>query len=812
MRFFISMSSNPGFKTSGRGGRWHRSYSDRPTGPTQQPSPLTNGTPNASSEPLKPNSRPDGPRGPRPYTGHYYPPLRGRGPAYSHRPSPQDFPHPSTHFYGPPAPGPGHSHQRPSQFHGQGPPYMGPQPQLNIQQYYNRQYPPQWYRIGAPNGMYRQTNASQHKEKHQRPAAVNKVALYRRKWMYPPSRVPPQCERFRLLSYNILADYLAIEHSKLYSHLPFDMLSWQWRMNNLLFEFQLWSPDVLCLQEVDRFPDLQTVLESRGYSGIWKIRTGNAIDGCAIFWRTNRFKLLHHEYIEFRPLGLRDNVAQICVLESVVQRTSENDSTSTGTSSSRVVVCNIHVLFNPKRGDIKLGQVRTLIDQALTVSKGWGDAPVVLCGDFNATPNSPLYKFILEQKLDLSGLARSQISGQETGNALASVPGNHKFPRSSFSIDTMNGNRESIDQNAGTGSGTSARTTSSSPIHSKDPDVTKGVQSSEKEGLTLSTESDATEISDSIGNDHVVEPIQEAIVPLSMDFVAAQGLQKLGNDSSGVISSNYKDPLIEKLHLGEVNQSKSLVEDNDNVKDDFINTTDSIAVIVKQPEETHIQKKNETICTDIDASQESQKPEYTATSTNSAGKNSDSGEISQAETLRGDYEIFKGNCVIDSADEENPEPNFLSELQGTQDEFGFKWTQDEFASEMNNSPEIIGGSSNSYPPYNYDPYKWTPDEIKAATGSEDCTFVEHGLKLRSVYTDVEDHDGTKGSHGEPEATSYNQNFLGTVDYTWRSEGLKTVRVLDTIPKHILQETKGFPTKKWGSDHIALVCELAFTNK
>lgn len=25
--------------------------------------------------------------------------------------------------------------------------------------------------------------------------------------------------------------------------------------------------------------------------------------------------------------------------------------------SDRVVVCNVHVLFNPKRGDIKLGQV-----------------------------------------------------------------------------------------------------------------------------------------------------------------------------------------------------------------------------------------------------------------------------------------------------------------------------------------------------------------------------------------------------------------------------------------------------------------------
>jgi hypothetical protein len=34
-----------------------------------------------------------------------------------------------------------------------------------------------------------------------------------------------------------------------------------------------------------------------------------------IFQLVLRFKLLHHEYIEFSPIGLKDNVAQICVLE-----------------------------------------------------------------------------------------------------------------------------------------------------------------------------------------------------------------------------------------------------------------------------------------------------------------------------------------------------------------------------------------------------------------------------------------------------------------------------------------------------------------
>ncbi|PQP92787.1 carbon catabolite repressor protein 4 homolog 6 isoform X2 [Prunus yedoensis var. nudiflora] len=71
--------------------------------------------------------------------------------------------------------------------------------------------------------------------------------------------------------------------------------------------------------------------------------------------------------------------------------------------------------------------------------------------------------------------------------------------------------------------------------------------------------------------------------------------------------------------------------------------------------------------------------------------------------------------------------------------------------------------------------------------------------------------GARDSNGEPLVTSYNRCFLGTVDYIWRSEGLQTVRVLAPIPKHAMQRTSGFPTKKWGSDHIALASELAFVN-
>lgn len=54
--------------------------------------------------------------------------------------------------------------------------------------------------------------------------------------------------------------------------------------------------------------------------------------------------------------------------------------------SRRVLIGNIHVIYNPNRGDVKLGQVRLLSSKAEILSKKWGNIPIVLAGDFNSTP------------------------------------------------------------------------------------------------------------------------------------------------------------------------------------------------------------------------------------------------------------------------------------------------------------------------------------------------------------------------------------------------------------------------------------------
>ncbi|XP_073109895.1 carbon catabolite repressor protein 4 homolog 3 isoform X1 [Elaeis guineensis] len=223
-------------------------------------------------------------------------------------------------------------------------------------------------------------------------------------------------DRFVLVSYNILADKNASHHRDLYWKIPFDVMKWDSRKGLIFQEICRWNADIVCLQAIDRYEDILMNMKKKGYAGSYKGRTGLAKDGCAIFWKVKRFRLLEEDYIEFSAFGLRDNVAQLFVFEK-----READP-------RRLVVGNIHVLFNPKRGDIKLGQVRLLLSKVNALSEKWDNIPVVLAGDFNSTPESAIYEFLSTSELDIAAHDRRYIFGQDRCEfALYDLPSFLKF-------------------------------------------------------------------------------------------------------------------------------------------------------------------------------------------------------------------------------------------------------------------------------------------------------------------------------------------------------------------------------------------------
>lgn len=100
-----------------------------------------------------------------------------------------------------------------------------------------------------------------------------------------------------------------------------------------------------------------------------------------------------------------------------------------------------------------------------------------------------------------------------------------------------------------------------------------------------------------------------------------------------------------------------------------------------------------------------------------------------ADTLRDTFDL-----------EDNSDPDFFRELLGTDEvsHFGGDPVLDPSRIEVwKESADNSCSSAEDTDKRSYDPYSWTPVEIEVASGSTDCTYVEHSLKLRSVYTDVE---------------------------------------------------------------------------
>lgn len=241
-------------------------------------------------------------------------------------------------------------------------------------------------------------------------------------------------ESFTVLTYNILCQ--AFAPSSTYSYTPSWALDWSYRKQTILQEIINAAADVVCLQEIDGeqygeffLPQLQ----SHGYEGAHYPRTrartmsadeAKLVDGCAIFWKDDRFSLVETQVIEFNQVALaktdmrtddmfnrvmsRDNIAVTASLEFKA-------------SGARLLVANAHVYWDHRYRDVKLVQIGMLMEELEKVAERFGtlpakpvsepefnkgrppkyerlergrDVPLILCVDTNSLAKSAVYELI----------------------------------------------------------------------------------------------------------------------------------------------------------------------------------------------------------------------------------------------------------------------------------------------------------------------------------------------------------------------------------------------------------------------------------
>ena len=137
-------------------------------------------------------------------------------------------------------------------------------------------------------------------------------------------------------------------------------------------------------------------------------------------------------YDEFLLFYFRDN----CGLIALFQPLSPN-----ATSDDLFCVATTHLLFSPKRGDIKLAQTQYFlaeIDRLATKNPYTNSYfPIILCGDFNAHPQSPLIQFLLNRYIKYDTFRSIEISGQTLTNNRFTypLPSNELLPLSFVTSD-----------------------------------------------------------------------------------------------------------------------------------------------------------------------------------------------------------------------------------------------------------------------------------------------------------------------------------------------------------------------------------------
>ena len=150
---------------------------------------------------------------------------------------------------------------------------------------------------------------------------------------------------------------------------------------------------------------------------MYKRRTGTKTDGCATCYRSSCFSEVSVTSLEFyRPdteVLNRHNVGIVLLLQPLVTQGSD-----TKAKGPLLCVANTHLLFNPRRGDVKLAQLAMMlaeIDRMVKSCKVKGEqCNVVLCGDLNSVPQMPLYQLITTGELYYQGLPTWMVSLKRT--------------------------------------------------------------------------------------------------------------------------------------------------------------------------------------------------------------------------------------------------------------------------------------------------------------------------------------------------------------------------------------------------------------
>ncbi|KAF8967807.1 Glucose-repressible alcohol dehydrogenase transcriptional effector [Entomortierella lignicola] len=254
------------------------------------------------------------------------------------------------------------------------------------------------------------------------------IAVPNREWTYDSSS-PMSMDT--IMSWNLLSPRLC-HASRLDAACDPTFLDWNYRKEAILNQIAFTDADIICLQELE-LKDYEEYfnphLSRLGFRSIhaYKMNVYEMRDGCAIFYRDSRFKLLNEHTLRFnqvelddynvkRPSMARDTAIRFNLFHNLaIVALFENRRTK-----HKVQIATTHLLADPAFPDAKMLQtailtskleelaaeavaaaMMTLATVGTSQSQNQTQAhqqqqhiPTILAGDFNSLPDSPVVSFL----------------------------------------------------------------------------------------------------------------------------------------------------------------------------------------------------------------------------------------------------------------------------------------------------------------------------------------------------------------------------------------------------------------------------------
>ncbi|KAF0972132.1 hypothetical protein FDP41_009828 [Naegleria fowleri] len=182
---------------------------------------------------------------------------------------------------------------------------------------------------------------------------------------------------FSIYSQNLLASYWTDLDRYHFVEEPLsENYEWNGRIKKFMRDFTMHRPDVICLQEVEISlfeKDILGPMKLMGYNGIVQQKIGDFPVGVGCLYREEKFELIQ----------VHERSSAIVLVLKLKE------------SGKIIYVVSCHLLGDPRQPQVRINQLRSLFKHLKNYQKGQEDA-IILCGDFNAEPNSATYKLVVD--------------------------------------------------------------------------------------------------------------------------------------------------------------------------------------------------------------------------------------------------------------------------------------------------------------------------------------------------------------------------------------------------------------------------------